>query len=370
MVTLPRRAALLGAASLMGTAATPGSATPAALPNAAGLNERAMRHDRFYGAAIDSHILVTDKLYMDQVVRECGVLTGETAFKWEAIRPQPDVYDFEEADRLLAFAERHAMMVRGHTLLWQGGNPAWLKDTLNSSNAERLLLSHIHTVVTHCRNRVVHWDVVNEVLEPKDNKPFGLRDTLWTRALGPDCLDVAFHACAETDPGPLRCINEFGLDYDWDSDEAKRHAVLELLARLKARGVPVQGLGVQAHLDAGVNALNQMKLASFCADVASLGLKIVITELDVRDNKLPADPAVRDAAVASHTRAYLDAMLSCPAVMGVLSWGLSDRRTWLNDELPRDDKLAQRALPLDTDLHRKPMWQAMADAFAIAPPRV
>ena len=363
MMTLPRRSALLGAAALIGAAAPDGSTDPA------GLNERAMRNGRFFGTAIDSRILATDPAYMSQVVRDCGVLTGETAFKWGAIRPSAGVYDFTEADHLMEFAQRHAMMVRGHTLLWHAANPDWLKDSLDAGNAERLLLAHIHTVVTHCRNRVVHWDVVNEVIDRKDGKPLGLRDSIWTRALGPDCIDIAFHACAETDPAALRFINEYGIDYDWDDDEHKRQDLLALLTRLKTRGVPVQGLGIQAHLDASVTALNQTKLAQFCNDVAALGLKIVITEMDVRDNKLPADTAVRDAAVASHTRAYLDAVLSCPAVLGVLTWGLSDRRSWLNDELPRDDKLPQRALPLDTDLRRKPMWQAMADAFATAPPR-
>ncbi len=318
---------------------------------------------------MDGRILAGDPAYMTQVVRECGILTGETAFKWGTLRPKPDVYNFEPADLLMSFAERHAIMVRGHTLLWHADNPDWLKDSINPGNAKKLLLDHIHTVAAHCRNRVVHWDVVNEVVWPQDNKPFGLRDTLWTKALGADCIDIAFHACAETDPGPLRCLNDYGLDYDWDEDEKKRQAVLDLLTRLKGRDVPIQGLGIQAHLDAGVAELNQTKLAQFCADVASLGLKIIITEFDVRDNKLAADIATRDAAVASHARAYLDAVLSCPSVLGVLSWGLSDRRSWLNDDLPRDDKLPQRPLPLDSDLRRKPLWQAMADAFAAAPPR-
>ena len=118
-----------------------------------------------------------------------------------------------------------------------------------------------------------------------------------------------------------------------------------------------------------MNDLDQARLAKFCADVAGLGLKIIITEFDVRDNRIAGDAAARDAAVASHGRAYLDAVLSCPAVMGVLSWGLSDRRTWLNDSLPRDDKQAQRPLPLDAELRRKPLWNAVAQAFAAAPAR-
>ena len=182
-------------------------------------------------------------------------------------------------------------------------------------------------------------------------------------------MNIAFHACAESDPQPLRCINDYGIDYTWPEHEQKRQDMLALLSRMKAQNVPVEALGIQAHLEAGVNDLDQGVLAKFCSDVASLGLKIVITELDVRDNRVGGDVAVRDAAVASHARAYLDAMLSCPAVMGVLTWGLSDRRTWLDDTLPRSDKLPQRPLPLDADLQRKPFWDAIAAAFASAPAR-
>jgi endo-1,4-beta-xylanase len=360
MIQIPRRAALLGAASLLGAAA---------LPETAGLNDYAKRDGRFYGAAIDSGLLAGDPAYMDHVAVECGILTGEASFKWGALRPKPDAYSFGKADALMTYAQHHSMAVRGHALLWHEDNPAWLVDTLAPANAAPLLTSHIKTVAGHFRSRVVHWDVVNEVLWPQDAKPLGLRDTLWYRAMGPDFLDVAFHTCAEADPASLRFINEYGLDYAWDEDERKRQAMLALLSRLKDRGVPVQGLGMQAHLDAAVKELDQAKLAQFCNDVAALGMKIAITELDVRDNRLPADTVIRDDAVASHTRRYLDAVLSCPAVLGVVTWGLSDRRSWLNDKLPREDKLPQRPLPLDADLRRKKMWQAIADAFATAPPR-
>ncbi len=360
---IARRGVLGGIAGLAAAApSSPGLSAP-------GLNAIAMQRNRFYGAAIDDQVLATDRAYMAQVRAECGMLTGETAFKWRAIRPKPDVYDFVAADAIMDYARRRSLQVRGHTLLWHGGNPDWLAATLTPANAERLLTRHIETVVNHTRHRVVQWDVANEVVWPQDGKPLAQRDTLWSRAMGPAMLDVAFHACAEADPEPLRFINEYGLDYNWVEDDRKRHAVLTLLSDMKARGLPVQGLGIQAHLDAAVQELDQTMLARFCADVASLGLKIVITELDIRDNRLPGDSAVRDAAVASHARAYLDAVLSCSAVMGVLTWGLSDRRSWLNDAMPRDDKLPQRALPLDADLKRKPLWSAIADAFQQAPAR-
>ncbi len=359
--TLGRRAALTGAAGLVAAMSAP--------PSTPGLNQLAMGGNRFYGAAIADHVLATDRAYMNSVRDECGIVTGETAFKWGELRPKADVWNWKPADALMAFAQRRGIQVRGHTLLWHEHNPDWLVAELNAGTAESLLSRHIQAVTSHCRDRLVHWDVVNEVLDPTANRPFGLRDTVWERAMGPELLSVAFHACAESDPLPLRCINDFGLDYTWPEHEKKRRDMLALLARMKAQGVPVQALGIQAHLEAGVNDLNQAVLAKFCADVASLGLKIVITEFDVRDNRIAGDAAARDAAVASHARAYLDAVLSCPAVMGVLSWGLSDRRTWLNDSLPRDDKQAQRPLPLDAELRRKPLWTTLAQAFKSAPAR-
>lgn len=369
---LSRRAALAGASTGLLTAAAPvRTAKPITSPPPIqpGLNLRAMGGNRFFGAAIDDRILATDRAYMNRVRDECGIVTGETAFKWGELRPKADRWNWKQADALMAFAERRGIQVRGHTMLWHEHNPDWLVATLNSTNAEKLLAAHIHGVTSHCRDRIVQWDVVNEVLDPTANRPFGLRDTLWSQAMGPNVLDVAFHACAEADPLPLRCINDYGLDYTWPEHEKKRQDMLALLARMKAQGVPVQALGLQAHLEAGVGDLDQTRLAKFCADVAGLGLKIVITEFDVRDNRIAGDAATRDTAVASHARAYLDAVLSCPAVMGVLTWGLSDRRTWLNDAMPRDDKQAQRPLPLDADLQRKPLWSAIAQAFATAPAR-
>jgi endo-1,4-beta-xylanase len=270
---------------------------------------------------------------------------------------------------LTAYAARHAMRVRGHTLVWHEANPDWLAQALTPETGEKLLTEHIHVVAGHFRRRLAHWDVVNEPLKPEDGKPFGLRDTPWLSALGPRYLDIAFHACAAADPDALRVMNEFGIDYAIDWQERKRQALLTLLADLKARNVPVQAVGLQAHLDAAEPALNQTVLNRFVSDIAALGMKVIVTELDVRDDRLPADIATRDAAVAAHARAWLDAVLVHPAVLGVLTWGLSDKRSWLNKNFPRPDGLPQRPLPLDTELRRKPLWSALAAALDTAPAR-
>ncbi len=347
------RRALLAAPALLAIAAAP----------AEGLQAHAAAHGRFFGSAIGDAALNGEPRLRQRIRDECGIIVGESQFKWAALQPQPGVFDFAGAERVMAYAAAAGLAVRGHTLVWHEANPPWLLAALTPRSGERLLTGYIGTVAGHFRGRLAHWDVVNEPLHPEDGPAFGLRDTPWLRALGPRYLDLAFHACADADPGALRVINEFALDYAIDWQARRRAALLELLAALLARGVPVQAVGLQGHLDASQRALDQTVLSRFVADIAGLGLKVLVTELDVRDDGLPADFALRDAAVAAHARAWLEAVLPHPAVLGVLTWGLSDRRSWLNERFPRADGLPQRPLPLDPALNRTPLWAAIAGAL-------
>jgi endo-1,4-beta-xylanase len=369
---LTRRTLLTGAATaaaMLPAAPSRSAAREVGVADEAGLDAVAARRGLFYGAAIDHEMLENDPHYMRHVRTECGVVVGEAAFKWADIHPEAEVYDFDKADALMGFARRHAKRVRGHTLVWHEANPDWLEHALTPATAETLLTRHIDTVAGHFRGHLMHWDVANEVLEPDQHQPLGLRDTLWLRALGPRYLDVAFHTCAATDPQALRVLNEYGLDYALPQHERKRAAMLTLLADLQSRNVPIQALGIQAHLDAAEIALDQTVLAKFVADIASLGLKVIVTELDVRDNRLPADPAARDSAVAAHAKTWLEPVLANAATLGVVTWGLSDRRSWLNKEFPRPDKLPQRPLPLDAELRRKALWASLGSAMQNAPAR-
>ena len=335
----------------------------------AALNARARRKGLFFGSAVNEQLLKSDPALMARIDAESGMVVAEAAFKWADLHPDPERYDFTGADALITWANSRKIKVRGHTLAWHEGNPAWLEPALTPATAEKLLAAYIKTVAGHFAGKLQHWDVVNEVLHPDDNQPFGLRNSLWLKALGPAYIDIAFHATEVADPKALRVINEFGTDYAIDWQERRRDGMLKLLADLLRRGVPVQAVGLQAHLDAGETSLDQKILSRFIGDIAAMGLKVVVTELDVRDQRLPADIRSRDTAVADHARAWLDAVLPNPAVIGVLSWGLSDRRSWLNDKFARPDNLPQRALPLDADLNRKKLWSAIAGAIDAAPAR-
>lgn len=334
------------------------------------LRDRAVPKGLIYGAASSQRRLSSDKEYATHFAQECGILVPEWELKWGTLRPSPKEFNFTPGDWLLKFAQQHKMLFRGHTLVWHNDLPSWFAEKVDSGNAEQMLRQHIKTVVGHYAGKVHSWDVVNEAVLLKDGRSDGLRQWPWLQLLEPDYIDIAFHTAAEADPKALLVYNDYGLDFDTRDDEAKRTAVLKLLERLKSRGVPVQAFGLQAHLrDDLINKFNARKLRNFLHDLASMGLKILVTELDVTDQKLPKSFYWRDRIVAGMYEDYLSVVLDEPAVIAVLTWGLSDRYTWLSKYKPRTDKAPVRTLPLDAQMNRKLAWNAIARAFDKAPKR-
>jgi endo-1,4-beta-xylanase len=327
------------------------------------LKARLAAKGRVYGTAARYIALTTDTEFADRVVQDCGMLVPEWELKWGTLRPSPDRFDFAQADWLADFARTHAMQFRGHTLLWHEDLPPWFDSTVNASNAEQFLTNHIQTVVKHYAGRIQSWDVVNEAIQVTGDHANNLRKTPWLKFLGADYIELAFKLAAEADPNALLVYNDYGTEYDTIEGESRRTAILQLLKTLKSKGAPVQALGIQAHLSGSETRFNPAKFKAFLSAVASLGLKILVTELDVSDRGLPLDIGQRDQTVAAAYEDFLSVALQEPAVIAVLTWGLSDRYTWLSEYAQRDDRAAVRTLPLDRDLQRKLAWNAMARAF-------
>ncbi|NJM73679.1 MAG: endo-1,4-beta-xylanase [Scytonema sp. RU_4_4] len=338
----------------------------------ASLRERAAVKGLTYGAfpSFGYNTLSHDKQLQSIFIQECGFIVG--GFYWSVTRPSASTFHFTETDSFAQFASEHQMLFRGHPLVWHQEIPQWLiskfKDLRTTSKEiQNILINHVSTIVKRYAGRIHSWDVVNEAIEPKHGRSDGLQNTPWLKFLGPDYIDLAFRTARDADPKALLVYNGDKFDHDTPDDEARRIATLKLLETLKSKGTPVQALGMQAHLF-GDKPLNQDKLRAFLSDVASLGLKILITELDVADNELPRDIDVRDRIVASVYEDYLSVVLDEPAVIAVITWGFSDRDTWLS-RYPRSDGIPLRPLLFDSNLQRKLAWKAIARAFDKAPKR-
>lgn len=334
------------------------------------LRQQAAAKGLIYGAATQTQMLSSNEKFANSFAQECGILVAEDEMKWRSLRPTPDSFDFTRSDWLANFAKTHNMLFRGHTLLWHAKLPKWFKTTVNRRNAEEIMLNHITTVAGHYAGRMHSWDVVNEGVSLKDGRSDGLRKTPWLEFLGPDYIELAFRAAHASDPQALLVYNDYGMYYDTHKDEAKRTAILKLLERLKSKGTPIHALGIHSHLWGGEVKFNAFQIKTFLKNVASLGLKIMITELDVIDKALPTNIKVRDRLVAKRIEEYLSAVLEEPAVIAVLTWGLSDSYTWLSQEHPRPDNAPVRPLPLDAQMQRKPAWKAIARAFEQVPSRL
>ncbi|HBB32474.1 MAG TPA: glycosyl hydrolase family 10 [Cyanobacteria bacterium UBA8803] len=332
------------------------------------LGQRALAKGLIYGAAANYTTLSSDAEFSARFIKECGLLVPENELKWDTLRPSPDRFDFTQSDWLAQFAQNQGMLLRGHTLVWHEALPGWFKSKVNHQNAEKFLSDHIKTVVGRYAGKMHSWDVVNEAIELPDDRPDGLRKSPWFEVLGPDYIDLAFRLAAEADPKALLVYNENRLEAP--KFESRRTSVLKLLERLKSKGTPVQALGMQSHIgNATWNESQAKNLRNFLKDVASLGLKILITEMDVIDEDMPLDTAVRDRLVAGVYEDFLSIVLDEPAVIAVLTWGLSDRSTWISNYKPRNDGAPVRPLPLDAELNRKLAWNAIARAFDRAPKR-
>lgn len=320
-----------------------------------------------YGCAVGSDRIAADRSFAALVAAQAGIIVPEWELKREFVQRVEGQYDFGGGDDLYAFAVRHGLKMRGHTLVWYYGTPPWLEQKLQDQRSESLLTDMITRSCRHYRGRLHSWDVLNEVVEPPEGHPDGLRvKSPWYQAFGEDYMAIALHAAREADPNTLLFYGDYDVEMDAPWQERRRTAVLKVLERLKKQNAPIDAFGVQGHLKPYKAKFDEDLYARFLRDVAGFGLKIMVTEFDVADRGGPTDIAARDADVAAITRSFMDVSLASPAMLGVLTWGLSDRYSWLSNypDYKWPDGQLSRGLPFDGDLKPKPMRQAMAQAFA------
>jgi endo-1,4-beta-xylanase len=333
------------------------------------LRAHAHKHGLLAGAAVVVHALQNDPAMQGLLADQYGILVPESELKWRALRPSRDQFDFTQSDALFSFAKAHHLQVRGHTLVWHNSVPDWLKNDSDKSDVRQLLIEHIHTVVGRYRGRVHSWDVVNEAILPADAQQDGLRKSFWFEHIGPDYIELAFRAAREADPHVRLTYNDYGVEYDNPEEAARRASILALLQRLQQRNVPIDALGIQSHIHADSPSPIGKGLAEYIERARQMGLEVYLTEMDVNeDDLLYDDVAQRDLVIARTYRDFLDVALANPAVKAMLTWGVSDRRSWLNDGPTHHRKQPnrpQRALPFDRDYRPKKAFFAIRDSFDV-----
>lgn len=298
-------------------------------------------------------------------------ITAEYEMKPDIIAPTQGSYDWSRSDALMDWAEANGIAVRGHALLWHQTTPAWF---LSGSPADirAKLQQYVTDVVSRYAGRIHAWDVVNEVASDSGGGTAPYRDSNWYQAVGNgDYIDWAFEAARAADPACKLFINDYNTELP-----AKRARYLEIIADLLARGVPLDGVGHQFHLQ--INADPADSLAAIDAvDALGAGLENHATEIDVSVYSDPGEcfaggvncaasygsqaanvPASVYAAQAQIYRGLFDGFVQRPSVTSVTVWGLHDGQSWLNS-FP----VSRNNYPLlfDPDRQPKPAFHAVTD---------
>ena len=327
---------------------SPAPATPTAVQVDA-LRTAAAATGRHVGAALQASLLRTEPEYAAAAAHHFDDVTAEYEMKWGQIERQRGVRDFAPADAIVAFASTHGMSVKGHALVWHGDSPAWL-ESLSTPEAHQALRDHVAATVGRYRGRVRAWDVVNEAIA--DDRP-GLRDTVYLRKLGPDYIAEAFTLAHAADPDALLVYN----DYGGEGLNRKSDDVYALVRDLVARGVPIGGVGLQMHLDAASRPATA-DIARNVARLAALGLRVNVSEMDVRIARVSGD---RAAKLAEQRRVYHDVVAVClaePRCDAITFWGFTDRHSWIDAFFGADDPLL-----FDDAYGAKPAYQGVLEAL-------
>ena len=334
------------------------------------LKEAASSVGLLFGSDSDTDIVSAPAPYRTLFVQQCDLFAP--LLSWQAVGRRRGIEPTWE-DPNIAFARRNGIRLTGGHLLWYLRSPDWFAGLEAGAAAQAAVDQHITQMVTHYAGQVFSWNVVNEAIDPRQGGPFGLRRTIYDRKLGPDYMSAAFRTARAADPKALLVYNDADFEMDTSRDAARRDALMRLLDRLQ-RDAPIDGVGLQSHLRLSEARFDQELYRRFLHDIASRGLKILITELDVLDTQPNLDSASRDSNVANFYSKFLSVALDEQAVKAVVLWGLSDRYTWLAAErkpmFARAGGLPPRPLPFDVEFRPKPAFEAILNALRRAPRRV
>ncbi|HEV8559844.1 MAG TPA: endo-1,4-beta-xylanase [Actinophytocola sp.] len=328
-----------------------GAVVPAPAQAAApgSLGALAAARGRYFGDAVD-HNELPDPVYRPIINTEFTSLTPGNAMKWDVTEPIRGQFTFTRGDEIVAVARANGQAVRGHTLVWHSQSPAYLQG-LTNADLRTTMRNHISALVTHYQGQLSAWDVVNEPLAADGS----LRPSFWLQKLGPGYVAEAFRAARAADPNVKLYRGELGAE----GIGAKSDGLYLLVQSLLQQGVPIDGVGFQAHVAIQLPFPSGMRqnLQRF----ADLGLDVAVTELEVR-MPLPPD----SAKFATQATVYRDVVNACLVVtrcVGVTVRNYTDKYSFVPVTFPNEGSSSLA----DQNFVRKPAYAAVRDALAAGP---
>lgn len=339
----------------------------ALLPTEPSLRDYATQRNICIGAAIMPEHLEEIE-YAKTVAKEFNILVPENHLKWSYVHPGKNRYDFSKADTIIEFAVKNGMKVRGHTLVWHRSIPEWLVSCADTENAtvhfsredlENILKKHIKTIVTRYKQKIQYWDVLNEIFtwNPDSGE---LRKTFWYKALNMDYIEKALIWAHEADEEAKLFINEYHIE----EKNPKSDALYDLIKELKKKGIPVDGIGVQLHLDT-TKKPDFENIETNMKRFIDLGLEVQFTEIDV---SIPGN--VTQEQLEFQAKIYeglMDLALKYPEITAFITWGVTDkyfRPPGFDAGVSNNKVMPGSALLFDEKYRRKSAYHAIKQVLS------
>lgn len=274
-----------------------------------------------------------------------------------SLRPSPTEYDFSRIDEVLEFNERHGMVSQAHHYVW--GEEKWLPDWLKNGDYSKqqlldIMRDHILKVGNRYSGRIQEWTVVNEAFT-RGQHMYGLNDW-WGEAIGDQSyIDQAFIWARQADPHSKLILNDFQNEGINDVS----NAMYDYVKGAKERGVPIDGLGMQMHID-GTHPPTKDEVISNMKRFGDLGVKVYVTEFDINMQDLQVSNDEKDKIAGNIYYEMMRACIESEVCPSFAILGITDKETWYNYMPNTPDA---RPLPFDKNYNPKPAFYALRSAL-------
>jgi endo-1,4-beta-xylanase len=300
--------------------------------------------DFLIGVAMNTRQIEEKDAAADSLIKkQFSAATPENVMKAEIIHPAWDIYNFEEADKLIAFGEKNNIKINGHTLVWHSQLPPFVKQLNDPDSLRKFFENHISVIASRYDGKIYSWDVVNEALEENGT----LRKSIFLEKLGDTYIVDAFRLAQKSAPHTKLYYNDYNIE-----QPVKRKGAINIIKQIQAAGVRIDGIGIQGHWKAGSVPLKEIEES--IREFAALGIEVMITELDLGVLPNPWDgnsaelsntaqgsermnPYVNglpDSVSAMQAKSYADLfslfLKYRKNISRITFWGLDDGESWLN----------------------------------------
>lgn len=305
---------------------------------------------------------LNDKIYTGILTSQFDFILADNTPNWYftdgGLRPGPNSYNFKQMDKIVAFAQSRNMAIQAHHYVW--GEQKWLPDWLKRGNYTKqqlldLVKQHILIVGRHYSGKIAMWTVVNEPFTRQAHL-YNLRDWWADHTGGQTYIADSFIWARQADPKSKLILNDFNNESINETSNAMYSYVKDALGR----GVPIDGIGMQMHLD-GTKPPDKQSVIANMKRFAALGLGVYITEFDVNMNDVPGSSSIKNRIEGDIYYSMMRACIESQVCHSFAYLGITDSETWYNYVGAHDP----RPLMFDTKYRPKPAFYATRAALEL-----